>query len=342
LTAHIKLLPSGKEFVAQDTETVLEAALRSGVSISYSCNNGTCGECKAHLLSGRVNQLVGQDYCFSEAEKNRNAILLCNITAASDLEIEVHEANSAQDIPLQKVPTRVDKLERLSNDIMVVHLRTPRSQTLNFLAGQHVSLEAAGIPPRNKSIASCPCNAMHLQFHIRHVPDDPFSEHVFTKLKVADTVTINGPMGDFLLDEESKRPIIFFAYETGFGPVKSIIEHAIALDLQQPIHLYWLAREGEFYLGNYCRSWEDALDNFTYTPLVIQSGVEGNDPFVHPEIAAKNFVMAGQRVGADHPDLSGFDCYLSGPESTMQPLIEQLETYGLQKDRLKVDFMQRY
>ena len=335
-------MPSGKEFVAQEAESVLDAALRSGISVSHSCNNGTCGECKAHLLTGQVNQLNGQDYRFSEADKQQNPILLCNVSAATDLEIEVNEANAAQDIPVQRIAARVEKLERLSDSIMIVHVRTPRTQTLHFLAGQHVSLEVAGILPRNKSIASCPCNAMRLQFHVLHVPDDPFSEYVFTKLKVSDTVTINGPMGEFLLDEESKRPIIFFAYETGFGPVKSIIEHAISLDLQQPMHLYWLAREGEFYLGNYCRSWEDAIDNFKYTPVTIQNGDGGNDPFYHPEIAAKNFVLAGQRIDADHPDLSGFDCYLSGPESTMQPLIEQLEVNGLRRDRLKVDFMQRY
>lgn len=341
MTSHVKLFPSGKEFVVQETESVLEAALRSGISLGYSCNNGTCGECKARLLSGRVNQLNGQDYHFSEAEKNQNAILLCNVSAAGDLEIEVHEANAPQDIPLQRVPARVEKLERLTDDIMVVHLRTPRSQTLHFLAGQHISLEVAGMTPRNKSIASCPCNAMHLQFHIRNVPGDPFSGHVFTYLKISDPVMINGPMGEFLLDEESTRPIIFFAYETGFGPVKSIIEHAIAMDVPQPVHLYWLAREGGFYLENYCRSWEDAMDNFIYTPLKVQGG-DGNDPFIHPEIAARNFVLAGQRVGADHPDLSGFDCYLSGPESTMQPLIEQLQVYGLRKERTRVDFMQRY
>lgn len=126
-------------------------------------------------------------------------------------------------------------MERVQDDTLILHLRTPRAQTLRFLAGQHLSLAIAGLPPRSKSIASCPCNAMHLQFHIRRVPGDPFSEYVFTQLKISQTVTVEGPWGNFSLDESSKRPIIFVAYETGFASIKSIIEHAIALELEQPL-----------------------------------------------------------------------------------------------------------
>lgn len=342
VTAQIRLLPSGKVFAAEAGESLLEAALRAGVSLSYSCSNGTCGDCKAKLVSGVVQQKNAQDYHFSEAEKRQNFILLCSVAADSDLEIQVQEANRPQDIPVQQIATRVEKLERLGEDVMALHLRPPRSQTLQFLAGQHVSLEIAGIPPRNKSLASCPCNAMQLEFHIRYAPDDPFADYVFNRLKLSDPVKLSGPWGNFILDDDSLRPIIFFAFETGFGPIKSIIQHAIALELAQPMHLYWLANSPDgHYMENHCRSWEDALDNFTYTPLSGAGGADCPLP-ISAEFAAQQFIQAGQRVGADHPDLSGFDVYLSGPESTMQPLIGQLRSYSLSDDRLKVDFMQRF
>ncbi len=336
----IKLLPSGKEFAAEETDTLLEAALRSGISLRYSCSNGACGDCRARLISGAVRETGPQDFQFSEAEKSRNPILLCSTSALSDLEIQVQEANTPHDIPLQEIGTRVEKLEHVQDNVVVLHLRTPRSQTLHFLAGQHVSLEVAGLSTGNRSVASCPCNAMHLEFHVRHVADDPFSDYVFTRLKPGETIKIKGPWGDFQLDEGSIRPILFFAYETGFGPVMSIIQHAIALELPQPMALYWLVDQaGGHYLENQCRAWEDALDNFSYTPLVATQANDG-DPIASPQTTARHFALAGQDILAAHPDLRQYDAYLAGPETTMQPLLEQLLHAGLPPAQLKMNFMQ--
>ncbi|MDA8384195.1 MAG: 2Fe-2S iron-sulfur cluster-binding protein [Betaproteobacteria bacterium] len=335
-------MPSGKEFAAEETDTLLEAALRSGISLRYSCSNGACGDCRARLISGAVRETAPQDFHFSEAEKNRNPILLCSTAALSDLEIQVQEVNTPHDIPIQEIATRVEKLEHPRDDVMVLHLRTPRSQTLHFLAGQHATLEVAGLAPSDRALASCPCNAMHLEFHIRHVADDPFSDYVFTRLKAGETLMIRGPRGDFQLDETSTRPILFFAYETGFGPVMSIIQHAIALELPQPMTLYWLAHEpGGHYLENQCRAWEDALDNFSFTPLAAAHDGD-SDPIASPQTTAQHFARAGHEILAVHPDLHQYDAYLAGPETAMQPLIEQLVRAGLPRAQLRVDFMQGF
>ncbi|MCP4042957.1 MAG: hypothetical protein GY731_13530 [Gammaproteobacteria bacterium] len=67
-------------------------------------------------------------------------------------------------------------------------------------------------------------------------------------------VLVTGTFGEFTLDETSVRPLIFLAYETGFASIKSLIEHVIALELEQPLHLYWIAgKPGGHYMGNYCK-----------------------------------------------------------------------------------------
>lgn len=346
MTTRIHLTPSGKEFPAESGETVLEAALRAGVSPAYSCHNGSCGECKARLLSGRVRHGF-HDYVFSEADKSRGCILLCRAEPETDLEIEAHAAGGVEDIPLQQVPAKVTQLERVHADILVLHLRTPRSRTLRFLAGQHVSLEIEGLPARNKSIASCPCNAMHLQFHIRRVPGDTFSEYVFSALRPGQTINLNGPWGVFTLDEASRRPIVLLAYDTGFAPIQSIVEHAIALDLNQPMHLYWLVqRAGDHYLENYCRAWLDALDDFQYTPLTggtaSGAGEATAAPFVELPHPARDLARAGAAILADHPDIAGYDVYLSGPESLMAPTVALLRSHGLPEAQLRIDFLRRF
>ncbi len=336
MTAKIHLLPSDHEFPAEPQETLLEAALRAGLAPSYRCSNGSCGQCRARVVSGRLGEIRFHDYVISEPDKAQGTFLMCSAHAAEDLVIEASEAGGVGDIPHQQVITRVNKIERLGEDLLVLHLRTPRNQTLRFLAGQHVSMEIAGLAPRNKSIASCPCNAMHLQFHIKRVSGDPFADYIFSQLRLNQPVALSGPYGSFTLDEHAGRPLILLAYETGFAPIKSLIEHAIALEFAQAMHLYWVVRRaGEHYLENYCRSWSDALDDFTYTPL---SG-DGADAASTTE---HDFLLGGQRIVQDYPDLAGHDVYVNGPEPLMGQTRDLLLAHGLPEQRLFIDYLQRF
>lgn len=337
MTAKVHLLPSDHEFSAEPGETLLEAALRSGLSIRYSCNSGGCGKCRARLVSGQLAEVAHHDYVFCQRDRDAGQFLLCRATATSDLVLEAVEARGVADVPVQQLTTQVIKLVRLCDNVMDVHLRTPRSNTLWFLAGQHVRLGMKGVESRNKSIASCPCNGMVLQFHVRNTPGDPFAEHVFNKLKVRDSVDVEGPFGDFVLDEESTRPIIFVAFETGFAPIKSLIEHAISLEMNQPMRLYWVAREAQdHYLANYCRAWHDALDDFDFIEITGDAAAE-------ERTSAEQAVLVGAtRLLADHPDLSGFDVYINGPDTMFAGMCSALLTNGLPPERLFVDHVQRY
>lgn len=56
-------------------ETILEAGLRNGLSLPFSCTMGGCGACKGELLSG--NALLSEPNCLSEQERTERQILLC-------------------------------------------------------------------------------------------------------------------------------------------------------------------------------------------------------------------------------------------------------------------------
>ena len=338
MTAKVKLLPSGHEFSVEPGENLLDAALRAGLSIRYSCNSGSCGECRARLVSGELGDALHHDYAFNERERADGQFLMCRTSAASDLVIEAVEARGVADVPVQILTTQVNKLVRLSEDVMELHLRTPRSQTLWFLAGQHVRLNIPGIAPRHKSIASCPCNGMVLQFHVRRRPGDPFSDHVFTRMKVRDTIGVEGPFGSFVLNEESTRPLIFIAFETGFAPIKSLIEHAISLEMRQPMRLYWItAGVRGHYLENHCRAWQDALDDFGFVPIGGSDAPGGRG--TGAELAMERAVT---RLLTDYPDLAGHDVYANGPEVLFAGLSAALIARGLPPDRLFVDQVQRF
>ncbi len=345
MTTRIKIQPSGHTFLVEEDETILEGALRSGLNLNYHCSNGTCGECKARVLQGDIGEIRHHDYVLSAQEKVQGQVLLCRASAASDMELEAQEANSVADIPLQTLTTQVQKKEFPAEDVAMVTLRTPRSQTLRFLAGQHITLKIKGITPRNKSISSCPCNGMYLQFHQRRVAGDEFSDYIFSNLKQREKIAIEGPYGGFVLDEESRRPAIFIAYDTGFSPIKSVIEHAISLDVPQPIRLYWITRKlSAHYLENYCRSWEAALDDFAYFPLVSDAAQvnEGSKEFMTLDPDEQAMVQAAQRITQDYPDLSGHDVYVNGPMAVLQLVRELLLAQNLSADRLFIDTLKRF
>ncbi|RMG29386.1 MAG: ferredoxin [Gammaproteobacteria bacterium] len=346
------LAPSGRCFPVQAGESLLEAGLRAGFNLPYRCTNGTCGVCRARLRSGRLRRLAPHEYRFTAREKAAGEFLLCRNTADSDLELEVVEIRGVEDIPVQRIETRVSRLHRLREDVMEVQLRTPRSRTLQFLAGQYVTLRIPGLQPRNKSVASCPCNGMILQFHVHRVAGDPFSEHVFERMRPHDPVALEGPHGNFVLDEAAHRPLVFLAYETGFAPIKSLIEHAISLELAQPMTLYWVVGEaGGHYLDNQCRAWEDALDNFRYVPLVGGAGVPvppvaetaGCPPPPEPlRPQEQGLLFAAARAVAEQPDLSGVDVYANGPPGVMCQARTLLQGHGLPAERLFVDPLRHF
>jgi len=316
----ITLDPSGREFETQHTESILEAGLRSGVNLAYSCQNGSCGDCRARIISGDVKESKFHDYLITEAEKIQNTVLLCCSQALSDCVVDTIEATTATDIALQKLNVKVYKIETLLDKYMVLHLRTPRTKTLRFLAGQCIKMKLPDLPEYFASVASCPCNGMFLQIHLSKNDSHAFVQHVFKNLKNGDKISIEGPYGNMLLEEKSNRPIVMVAVDTGFAPLKSLIEHAIALDLTQAIHLYWITtNNNEHYLENYCRSWLFSLETFFYFPL---NWDENNQQHIIDEIIARS------------PIETEIDLYLSGDANITKPISKTFLEKGTPLDRI--------
>jgi CDP-4-dehydro-6-deoxyglucose reductase len=330
MTAHVQIMPSRREFFVDGNDNLLEAALHAGFSLDYGCSIGSCGKCKCRVISGHVHRTRHSDYVLTAAEKDAGVVLMCCNTAVGDLVIEAREAHSAADMPLQNIEARVKSVSPIADDMRLLHLQTPRSNRLRFLAGQSVSLALPGGPSATYPVASCPCDERNLQFHIRRRAGDAFAECVFSGLKDADTVCIDGPRGEFILDEESNRPLIFIAYDTGFAPIKSLLEHAMALDAAEALHLYWIVsgRSGH-YLDNLCRSWSDALDNFRYTPLTF-------DATLSDEVA----MQSALQPLLDDRQLDGYDVYVAGPGRLTNAAEFLLLERGLARARLFVNTLE--
>jgi CDP-4-dehydro-6-deoxyglucose reductase len=324
IAAQVRILPSGHEFFIEGSESILEAGLRSGLALNYGCSNGNCGLCKAKVVSGQVGKVRDYDHVLSETEKGLGYILTCSHTAVTDVVLEAEEAAGSHDIPFQEIDIRVKKVEVPDDHVILLHARTPRTQRLRFLAGQYLSLEIPGVPPRDCAIASCPCDDMNLQFHVPTTSGDPFSQQLRDCVKTHSIIHIKGPRGDFTLDEDSLRSLVFIACNTGIGPVKSLVEHAMALDVAEHVHLCWITTPGNsHYAGNLCRAWEDALDNFHYTAL--EADAEATVAGMLTEYL--------QTTG----DPGQFDFYVCLPESLLETAGTALTAGGVPAAQLRLE-----
>ena len=328
MAAQVRILPSGHEFLIEGSDSILEAGLRSGLALDYGCSNGNCGKCKAKVVSGQVKKIAPHDFVLSETEKGLGYILACCNTAVTDIVLEAEEAFGSHDIPRQTLEVRVKKVEPLNDRLLVLHAKTPRTCRLRFLAGQYLSLQLDDLPPREYSIASCPCDDMNLQFHIPVVAGNPFVETLLDPGQSTARLCIEGPLGDFTLNEDSPRSLVFIAVDTGFGPVKSLIEHAMALDTAENIHLYRISTAGNsLYLGNLCRSWADALDNFRCTTYEATA----SDP-------VESFLP---RIIADLDNVGELDFYACVPAELLEPVESYLTGNGATASQCRLEALRQ-
>jgi len=302
---NITLRPSGLQFETEEGEAVLIAALRQGFVLPYGCKNGACGSCKAKILEGRVDYGVYQKKALSDFDREQGKALLCQAKPLSDLVIEARTIGAAKGIQIKTLPCRVQKMERLADDVIVLQLKLPANERLEFLAGQYLEFLLRDGSRRSFSMANPPHAGELLELHVRHVAGGQFTDHVFGKMKERDILRFEGPLGTFFLREESDKPVVLVASGTGFAPIKAILEHAFQAAIARPMTLYWGGRRPkDLYLDALPRRWAAEHANFKYVPVISDALPEddwrGRTGFVH------------RAVMEDFPDLSACQVYACG------------------------------
>lgn len=322
---------SGKTFLVREGESVLTAALRQGVMLPYSCKNGTCGSCKARIESGEVHYPFHPPLALERSDIAAGDALLCQAEPLEDLVISVREIEAVRDIEVRMLPARVQEKTRLTDNVVRLRLKLPNAQRLQFLAGQYVDALLAGGKRRAFSIASSPSREDEIELHIRHVEGGDFTGFVFHELKEMDILRFEGPLGTFFIrNDETERPLIMMGGGTGFAPLKSMIEHLLEEGDRREIHLYWGARKaGELYLDELASAWAGEHRHIHYRRAISEPGQEGGlEAF---------YGLVHEAVLDEHPDLSGFDVYMSGPPGMIDAGKRQFQEHGLPEERLFYD-----
>jgi len=326
----VTIQPSGHQFTVNDGETILEAALREGFSLPYGCRNGACGSCKGKVLAGSLDYGIYQDSALSPEERTQGRALFCRARPLSDLTIEAREIGATKDIVAKTLPCRVEKLEKRADDVMLVKIKLPANERLQFLAGQYIDFLLQDGKRRSYSLANPPHDDALLELHIRHVPGGLFTDRLFSTAKERDILRLQGPLGSFFIREDSGKPMIFVAGGTGFAPIKGMLEHAFAAHMNRQMVLYWGVRSlKDLYMAEAPQQWQRERPDFSFIPVLSSPEPadrwQGRTGYVHAAVLA------------DFPDLSGYQVYACGAPIMVDSARAAFSQRGLPEDEFFAD-----
>ena len=334
MTFKITLQPSGHGFDVPPGEAILQAALDAGYNLPYGCRNGACGACKGKVIAGEVDFGGAGEHALTAAERAAGMALFCCAMPRSDLVLEVKEVGLVRDIPVKIMPCRVQHMEKLADDVMLLTLKLPTNERLQFLAGQYIEFLLKDGKRRAFSLANAPHDDDLLQLHVRLIPGGTFTDYVFHAMKEKEILRFEGPHGSFFLREDSAKPIIFLAGGTGFAPIKAIVEHALHNRIARPMTLYWGARNKiGLYMPGLPARWAAEHDHVSYVPVLSEPEATdawtGRTGLVHQAALADLAESGG--------DLSGFQVYACGAPAMIDAAKRDFVARGLPEDEFFAD-----
>jgi len=317
ITAHINALP----VLVEPRETVLQAALRSGVDFPNSCRVGGCGACRCRLVEGSVNELTETAYLLSREEIDRGYILACQSVPRSDVRIAVDLAASTA----RAVSGLVVAQERITHDI--TRLRVQLDEALSYRAGQFARVTLDGVT-RSYSFATPASDDGEVSFFVRKVPGGSFSSMVSDLDLTGRTVRVDGPSGSFWL-RPSDAPMVLVAGGSGLAPILALLQDAVASGVSRDATLFFGARTAaDLYalddIEAIARRWRGA---FRFVPVLSAADDDASWS------GARGLVT--EHLPSRLPD--GAHAYLCGPPAMIDGAVALLGERGVDRANIHCD-----
>lgn len=234
------------EFAAEPGERILLAALRQGIALPYECATGTCGSCRARLVSGTVEDLWPGAPGKSHLRKGSTEVLLCQSAPSGPASFEslsaIGRRASVGSIP-RHLSGQIEDARRLTADTLefVVALSEP----LTFAAGQFALLEAPDTRQyRAYSMVNHEHRAGTLTFVVKRKPGGTFSEWLFGNDCRGRSLRMFGPIGKAVFDPQKAEDVLCVAGGSGIAGMMSIIRHALKEEssIARRVRLYFGVR----------------------------------------------------------------------------------------------------
>ncbi len=216
----------GFEFDARARESVLYAGLRAGIDLPYECATGTCGTCKARLVSGRLHDGWREAPGRKFVKPEQGEFLMCQCVAESDVTLQVPKFINAMDsgAPDARAGT-VRSPRMLTHDVISFSVELERP--CDFDAGQFMVLAAPGVAGyRGYSMVNYARGARRLSFIAKKKPGGGFSDWLFGADRNGARLEGFGPLGKATFDPSLGKNVLLIAGGSGIAGMMSILARA--------------------------------------------------------------------------------------------------------------------
>jgi toluene monooxygenase electron transfer component len=218
----------GYEFDALPGERVLYAGLRAGIDLPYECATGTCGTCKAKLLSGRVQDRWPDAPGRKFVKPQAGEFLMCQCVAEDALTLEVskfvYPVEPGACVP-QTCGGTVRGVHPLAHDVIGFALELERPR--DFDAGQFALLAPEGIDGyRAYSMCNYERSGRSFDFVVKRKPDGAFSEWLFGANREGARLETFAPLGKATFEPGLGKNLLCVAGGSGLAGIMSILARA--------------------------------------------------------------------------------------------------------------------
>ena len=360
-----------KTVPAQIGQRLLAVCQDAGLHFPSACRGvGTCGLCKARVLTGGGEAGPQELAQLSQREARKGVRLTCQVRVLGPMSIEVDEAY----FDVKTWHCQVEQTRNVSTLIRELVLRLPADQPMEFRAGSFVELTS---PPyqvefsefeiedefhdvwdkfklwqlkagsdievtRAYSMANHPAEKGLIILNVRialpppgnpGAPPGVVSSWLFS-LKPGDPVAVRGPYGLFAV-EPGERELVFIGGGAGMAPLRAQV-----LDLLETQHStrkisYWYGARSrrELYYDEVFDRLQRENDNFEWHPAL--SEMDGSDAWEGytgfiHQVAYDNYL-------ARHPSPESCEYYLCGPPLMVQSVLAMLDELGVAAENIHFD-----
>ena len=317
----IRLLPSGKEIEAREDESILAALESAGYALPNNCRAGACGECKARVCSGEIDQGFVLDMALPAAERERGLALMCMARPQSDLiEIEYGTDNALPQLfpPEKNLPYIVTEKQSVTPKIIKLCLRS-LGKPMQFWPGQYIQMGGTGdgVSPRAYSIANIPNREGEIVLFITKIEGGRTSGWVHSlDVMPGQKIEISGPYGTFIGDPSAETSVLCLAAGSGLAPIRSLASAALLRGgFRFPSRVIFSAstRKDLFEMG-YFSFLEAKFDNFQFSYTLTreenEGGLVGRIPEILPQL---------------YSNLANYSVYIAGGDDFVEACTQKAQ-----------------
>ena len=233
-----------------------------------------------------------------------------------------------------------------SSLITSFHLETADGSALpafrpgQFLVFRIPSGDAKGYVLRNYSLSGSPEDLSHYRISVKREPSARpslpvglSSNYLHDSVMVGDVLAVDGPRGEFVLDEVSDRPVVLLSGGVGLTPMVAML-HALARRSSRRTLFLHACENGEVH----------ALRDEVNGLIGQRPGLSAHFCYRAPSAeyrTANRFDSEGfitREAMQSLLCLDDYDFYLCGPPPFMQAMYQTLRGLGVAKDRVAFEF----